>query len=324
MTQAIACPHCQARLRLPVEAYGSSVKCPRCQNQFMATDAPQAAPAIAAAAPDWPGAPAAPPPVSRRAQDEPAADDWQNVAAAPKMSEEAHSLYSVQTGVAFYFLGHILYASGMGIMLLFFLVIIASSSGPPGRAAQIIMLLLVGLGFLAILSGWVLSLVGSCFWTPAPVGAGARGLGLACLVVGGLVLLNMGGAFPHLAELGRGGGGGQGGELSILLMAFLEAARLVLFPFFLRAMAQNVRSRALATQATALGITTGGVIAGIYLIHLLVSLVQGAAGPSPTVMKITAILYLLAWIGLLVWGMLVLLSARNLMSAKVRQMQQAA
>jgi hypothetical protein len=334
MSLSISCPHCQVKLRLPPEAFGQNVKCPRCQSLFLATDKPAAAgtPFAEATFPDLGATPASP--RGGRTADSPAAgrggtdeeelpNEFENLAApdAP-LTEEAQALLSVRTGVGFYLLSHIIYLGGMALVLLFAIVAMFVSRDP-GRALIIMLTLFLFLGMMAILSGLVIAIIGTCYWLPAPVGNGARGLGVGCLAIGSLVLLQM----PNLVQALPTGGRGRGHEeafgLGMLFIVGFEAARLVLFPFFLRAMARNLRLRGLGMQTAALGVGTGGTFGVLFLLFLLVTviLMSGSEASSPgmpTMMKITILIFLLAIIGVIVWGMITLQAFRNRMGTRPR------
>jgi hypothetical protein len=248
-------------------------------------------------------------------EDEELGNEWENITAPEPTSEEGHALRGVRTGVGFYMLSHMVYLGGMVLVLLW--AIIAMFTSPSGRAMVVMATLLLLLGILAVLAGWVVAIVGSCYWLPAPVGYGARGLGVACLVVGGMALLQMPNIVNALPLGPRGGGGHEAvGAIGLLIIYAMEAARLILFPFFLRAMANNMRTRGLAMQATALGIGTGGTFGVVFLMFLLVTVIElSSTGPrSDTMGKITVLIFLLAVIGVIVWGMLILMAARQRMS----------
>src|SRR5262249_47186673 len=136
---------------------------------------------------------------------------------------------------------------------------------------------------LALLGNWLLAVIAESFWVLAPVQAKARGLAIALLVMGGLVLLRVPqlvGLFTEMVD--RPGGRDQEAYLvsGVLLFYLAEGARLTLFGFFLGALARNLRRPGLA-GTNVLGLVTPLVLGGLFLMTLLVLLVarrEPAAG----------------------------------------------
>jgi hypothetical protein len=242
-----------------------------------------------------------------------------------------------------YLAGHILYLCGMAVLFfVVFMVTLGGSPPPRERLVGVGVGLLMIVCLLMVLSNWALAVVGTGFWVPAPVRYGARGLAVACLVLGALTLLEVPGIFLRLAEgvraptQGRpplvGPGPMPAPELShvlpseLLLLALLEVTRLALFPFFLRAVGRNLNAAALTLQGLSLGVGTVLLFAGTLGLDVLVLLFR-EAHVGPTFWRTdgglnTLLLFinLLVPLAVLLWGVFVLQSARRTIRSKLRYM----
>jgi predicted Zn finger-like uncharacterized protein len=336
--ETVTCPECHAVLNAPEQALGGTVRCPRCNAVFAASAGENNPPARPASPPLPPSRPATddyderP---SRRREDAP--DAWDEVATVRPLPEDYHAWRSVQTGAGVYLTGHVLYLSGVGLLLL---LLLRSLSAGPGsgwndRTPVLILGLLGVLAGLLIASNWVLAVIATGFWAPAPVRYGARGLAIACLVIGGLALLEMPSLFLRLLTgvhpVLRGPEDRflddpflmRPAEFLFVLFV-LEASRLALFPFFLRAVGKGLHSQTLASQGMALGIGTlvllGGTL-GLDVLALLFRTTAAMPGIWNERSGLGALLMVINMgtpLAVLVWGVIVLQSARRVLRTKLR------
>jgi hypothetical protein len=236
-------------------------------------------------------------------------------------SADIEAWRSVQSGLSLHLLAHYLYLAGVGLtFLLFILILILASSRSPGGGGGVPVVINIFsiLSGLLMLCNWILAMVGISYWLLAPVRHGARAMGIACLVLTSLVLLQTASLAQVQALFLDRSGGGERPPMAMFSSAIsffiLEIARLTLFPFFLRSLALNFNSPSLASMAVVLAIVTPSAFVGLTLLVFLLGLVGGAI-----VIIIMVILFFLGWLGILVWGVLVLMRGRNILRSQLRR-----
>jgi hypothetical protein len=355
MAEEIVCPDCHAKLILPEAVLGKSVQCPRCSARFTAAlPGPRPATVLPAADPAGATPASAPPPLpgarggyaAPRVADGPSEEDREEreeVATDHRSPDDSAARRGVRAGVGLHLLGHILYLAGLALALFvaFIAAVEPGSSGGSGRSREIILLILISFGLVALLANWALATVGSCVWVTAPVSSVARGLGVAAAVFGGLVLLRLPDFLrllvfsPFLGPADRGLVFFPGSEQPVVLadivleMTFLEMARLIVFPFYLRAAALELRAPTVSGNGLALGVGTLAVFGLTILVCLFVGLVDaGRTRPLPlgdpnlrpgATGRIFAFLFLGAWLVVVVWGTVVLGVARGALGGRLRR-----
>jgi predicted Zn finger-like uncharacterized protein len=331
MPETVHCSNCQAPFYVPDELLGRKVKCPACGGVFTALaevtgaleppteDDPTkrgSEPAWDKFVREWVGA----------NEDDPARPESRRERIGPSAGEqraEADGWGNVATGARLYTVAHALY--GAALLLLLVLVSVDSPRGSDGSGsvARIVLLIVAG---LALLANWVLAVVAACFWVQAPARAGARPLGIALLVVGGLVLLRI------LEVLGFYGGlmkdGTRSSErfalASALFTALLEMTRLVLLGFFLRAVASNLARKGLRARASSLAIGTPCIQLGLLLVSVLFILVEETSSRSSGGLGVLVLfLNVVGQAGLLLWGLLVLSRVRQAVLDKAQELESA-
>jgi predicted Zn finger-like uncharacterized protein len=315
MPETTHCPACQKRFRLPDDLLGRSVKCPDCGAVFTAPGRPaEAEPADA----PLPFDPVVPRPV-RGGREAPFAED------VPSARREADGEVwrTIAAGASLHGVAHALYVGALALLFVIALAALGDSSPSSGtgfgRTTTRSILAVFGiLAGLALLGNWLLAVIAESFWVLAPVQAKARGLAIALLVMGGLVLLRLPqlvGLFIELVD--RRGGRDQEAYLvsSMLLFYLAEGARLTLFGFFLGALARNLRRPGLA-GTNVLGLVTPLVLGGLFLLTLVVLL---AARREPAAGLLVLFLNVAGQAGLLIWGLMALLRIRQVLQPRSRE-----
>jgi hypothetical protein len=274
MADTIECPSCRRALRVPPQSFGMDVACPRCGQIFRAELSHPQAPAPGPPAPA--GAIPAPEPSTAFAPDpfappEPGIggiDDWRKV----------------RTGITLIWAGTLI-----GVLLVSFAVCvgmfaamsIAASGGEPESALAGVLLVMVVFMFAALLNR-VLECVGQifCLWAPSEYGARRWAIaGLALFVAGfGLQLL---GGVVSIVQLGAASQslGAEFSETTENIGSIasyggqaLDLVNILVFLFFLRAVARCIEDRRLQDSvwqllilASAVVVLTIGLLAVIFV-----------------------------------------------------------
>jgi hypothetical protein len=351
MAEDIICPECQARLHLPETVLGREVQCPRCNTRFTAAltpasdeEAPARGQPASTPVPARPGPAYPAEPARRRSRGE--EEDWQPHVLRRPSADEAAQWRSVRAGVSVFLLGHFLYLAGLVVVLILWLSSVGGGGPRGGQRGLEIAIRVAGLlAMLAIMCNWVLVVIGCCLWVPAPAGYGARGLAIGCLVLAGLVALHVpafidlvaldffpdafhpGDRFGPVDRFGSGERRLAFFAARIISFGLLELARLMLFPFFLRAAGRGLRSPGLATHGLVLGLATPLVLALTFLFNMVVMLQEPAnrsvRGGLGTLETILVALDLLVPVGVLLWGVIFLVGARISIGSRLREMGHA-
>ncbi|MCI0379226.1 MAG: zinc-ribbon domain-containing protein [Gemmataceae bacterium] len=321
MPFSVKCPNCAILLQLPDNAANKKVKCSQCQTVFQAGAGPtpvapggyQSAPAPMPTTP--------PPPPPRDDDDDMDFEDrrrrrYEEETSPLQLSaEEVQSWQSVATGFRLHALAHFLYAGGLGIFLLFFLLSLAT--GGRGGGIEVLGVILTMTGGFLLFGNLILALISSCYFLPANARYGAKALGISCLVLVVLVLLRMtdsiGTVFMFLDRMGGGAPGLFYG--SFFAAGLLELCRLTLLPLFMRAAGYNMRNGALATNGLILAIVTPAATVLLTLLTFLMGAVSRGPGAIVVVMLF---LSLGTYIGLLIWGALIMLTAGRVVNTRAQ------
>ena len=146
----------------------------------------------------------------------------------------------------------------------------------------------------------------------------ARGLAVGTLLMSALVVLTAA-AHPTLTRLGRSAEGpGGGGAFTFYL---IEVARLTLLALLLRALCLNLGQSKRGGNAQLLGLLTFSIMLGTLLLTLLVFVITSP--PSQTVSTIFLILIFGGWIGMLVFGLIVMLGIKQKLDRKLPRTEPA-
>jgi hypothetical protein len=305
---------------------GQTLRCPGCKATF--TAGASAPPPIRhqevvterkAAEPPPQGPSAYPPPRQRRfVREDDQEADWGEEPPQKLAGEDIEAWRSVQSGLSLHLMAHYLYLGGVGLIFLMFLLALAATPREPGSGSGflgVLVTILMVIALLALLCNWIMAMVSTCYWLLAPARQGARAMGIACLVLTSLVLLevaNLFQVFELLAGRARETVGLPVGQFSLGL---LEISRLTVLPFFLRALATNFRQSSLASMTMILAIATPATIVGVGLLNFLLIMVAR----SGAVFIIMMVLNFLGYLGVLFLGVLVLMRGRSLLRAQLRR-----
>lgn len=274
MAVTVECPSCRRRLQVLPQSIGMDVACPSCRQIFRVEINQRHLPAPGPSAP--PGAVAATEPSSASIPDpfappEPgigSIDDWRKVRA----------------GITLIWAGTLI-----GVVLVIFAlcaglfagISIAASGGDPDSAMAAVLLFVVVFMFAALLNR-VLECVGQIFCLWAAAEHGARRWAIACLVLfvagfglqllGGVVSLVELGAPSRIAAPGLPETAGTIGAAASNVGQILDLVNVIVFLFFLRAVARCIEDaklqdnvRQLLSLATAAVVLTIGVLAVLFV-----------------------------------------------------------
>ncbi len=357
MSGLVACPNCQRALQLPADQIGQEVQCPACNARFVAqAPAPGGLPApvddagiqkgarpVAPSRPEvkeslrWPETePASGPRSAGGFAGFPPEDDW--AVSQPPTGERA-AWARVRTGLTIVLVSLCctIGLSVIGGMCLGGAAAAAGAAAARGAGPDLGTLMVMVVVFaVAGLALQVLTLVGYAHCAAAPPMYGARGLGLATMVLGvsnlvlGLVSLGMqlleGGmmAAPRRGMLDLGGAGVTG--VVDLLSGVMGVAVIFVFLFFLRAVALNWNEVSLARNVIGLVILVGVLVALFVAVFaamgatLLAAMEGGGFGQAgardPNLGPVAGALGLVCLLaagalGALVWYIVLLVMTRN-------------
>ncbi|MBI1916544.1 MAG: hypothetical protein HYS12_17685 [Planctomycetes bacterium] len=238
--------------------------------------------------------------------------------------------FGVRTGLKVQVVAHAALAGGLSLLLLLFLIALAVESSRRGSGADIgtfemILTLLAG---LALLTGWILNSVAGCFLLGTPSRRSARGLSVGVLLMNTLILLQLAqvGRLLLVGDLDPGGRTAgivpaldrRGREAASLAASgfffFFEVTRLTLMALLLRAMCLNLRQARLGANAQLLVLLTPSIMLGTLALTFLVMI---ATTPGVAVRTILVFLFLGGWIGVLVFGVIVMLGLKQKLDRKL-------
>jgi len=307
MPETLSCPECQRKVRLPDHLLGKRVKCPGCGGTFMAT-----VPAPANTAPVPAELETEPfEAVQGRPRDQEPEDDldFPRDTGADIPAADVSAWFGVRAGVKLQALSHVVLAGGATLLLLLSLISLASSS----LGDNTFMKLLAGLSNLAMQGAWILAVVAGCFLLGTPPRRSARGLALGMLVMSALVVLEMTSGI-HSSPAGSGRGGAPFGA-GIIPAYLAEIARLTVLALLLRAMCLNLGQGGLGTRAQLVALLTACIMPGVFVLTLLIFGVVTSL--SETVVVLFLVLNLGSWIGMLVFGGIVMLGLAQKLDRKL-------
>ncbi|MCI0457239.1 MAG: zinc-ribbon domain-containing protein [Gemmataceae bacterium] len=357
MSGFVTCPSCQRGLQLPAEQVGQVVQCPICTTRFIAQASPPAGPAQERPADDAgiqkganPALPSRPevkePP--RWPDTEPGGgprreggfagfppdDEWERLQGP---TGERAAWARVRTGLTIVLIS---LCCTIGLSVLGGLCVGGATAAAVGAAGQggapdvgtvVVMIVVLAIAGLAL---QVLTLVGYAHCAAAPPMYGARGLGMAALILGvanlvlgllslGMQLLGGGMMAPRRGPLDLGGAGVSG--VVDLLSGVMGLAVIFVFLYFLRAVALNWNEVSLARSITGLVILIGVLIALFVAVFaamgatLMAAMERGGfgqGGRDPNLGPVAGALGLFCLLaagalGALVWYIVVLVMTRN-------------
>jgi hypothetical protein len=231
---------------------------------------------------------------------------------------------TADVGVMLHSIANWLYTGSMGLLLLVLLIVgimAASKSGSLG--------VLNFLGVLSRIAGvlWCINIlladVGYGFWLVAPFRHGAKGLAIACMIVGCLIPIFLITLFITADSLFNASfvGGSLGSTIRgmgvlFLLTMVLEVTRLTLFPLFLWAGGQCMRDQSFARSALTLGIFSPCALVGTYLLMELVGAIMPTSGSGQAALWLglmCAMLVVGTWLAVALWGALTCGNARRVL-----------
>jgi hypothetical protein len=315
MPETLTCPECQRKVRLPDHLIGKRVKCPSCGGTFTATPATVPAPAFVPVPQPPPFEPEPPPP---RYQDE--EPDEQQVPPEPEVdipAADVSSWFGVRMGLKVQVVAHGALAGGLFLLLLLLLIALGasdSSSRGRGEGPSTFMIRLSVLMVLALLAGWIFVSVAGCFLLGTTTRRSARGLVIGALLMGILILLQLAEALRSLVPGFDRGSREESAAINAVFFFFFEVTRLTLVALMLRAMCLNLGLRKLGASAQLLALLTPSIMLGTVALLVLIRL---ASTPGPTLMVILQVLVLLGWIGVLAFGLIVMLGLKTKLDYKL-------
>lgn len=319
----IHCPQCRLLLQLPDQMVGKKVKCSSCQAVFTAEvqggpghvmPPPAPGPSYEARQDDREREPEEDedrPRRRRRFEDE----EESRLARepAPNFAEgERDAWLGVRVGLRLHMLGQYAYA---GALVLFLFVSLIAAADPRGSGFIVFLTVLFGgVGMVALLGGLVLALLAYSFFLSAPTRHGARPFATSLLVVMALVLLRAAGFVTDVGRLGDGFGDRFGFVLGgIATFMLLEIIRLTLLPIFVMAVGRNMNVLALSRHALAQAIAVPGTMLFLMLLSFVLGLVSSGGGG---VGLVVVLLNAMGYIGLLVWGAILLHGAAKVVTLR--------
>jgi predicted Zn finger-like uncharacterized protein len=327
MPETIACPQCQAKIKVPDAALGRKVRCPGCSAAFVAAVSPpevveefvvEEAPIVTAPSRKRPPIPQ--PQYEPEPELEPEPIDDGPSPKGGRSGGDGADWQGVKAGLGTIMISHICFLVSLLLFLIIFLTAMAFASsaptmGPRGAASSATAMLYV-VGFLGLClqltlaATGVCAVVGGCLCLSGPGRHAVRGTATAVIVFSALVLLSASNAMGAMGMFMGGGGRGSGepgeaiaGGQSLFLLLIYVVAYLTLVALLFRAIARSVSQRRAAESAMLLAVLTPPAILGaLGFVMLLAMFVP----PSMVLFIVYLLLIEGAFAGVLLFGLLII------------------
>jgi predicted Zn finger-like uncharacterized protein len=321
MPEILSCPQCDKKMRVTEDTLGKRVKCPGCGHIFVAVapaPPPPPPPAAVTSKRPWEGA-------DEEEQNEVRAEEVENEEPEkrparkekPRPSappdEDADAWRSVQTGLAVHCVANLFLMGGWVLLAILVAVVVGSESG--SRPSMALIGLLGLLGGLCVLFGWLVTLVASALWTSGPARHAARGLAVAGLVLGTLVLLlsleaarSSGSAFEGRHGYSEERAATIAFAVALLAAMMVETARLTVVGCTLKSFASCLGMQKAISQGAMLIVLTPALLLGLLVVS---TMIQALADVGPTVRLVLGVVNFAAYLWLLFLGMTLAASIRR-------------